>query len=169
QGQPGDVLWIDDRYAHSYPHQQHGIPIIGINEVLKALVKMGALHDAGYYAYLSRLRAANVRFIPVEQGELLHHLRQARIDHGLLIDSHAPRVVRRSRAACLVEGHMRQRAPMPEGAPNPHGEIAFLINFCSVARETLRAVWAEESADDLTCQARAEWLLSNLYVDYLSI
>jgi hypothetical protein len=64
---------------------------------------------------------------------------------------------------------MLQRAPMPEGVPNPHGERAFLINFCSVVRETLRAVWAEESADDLTCQARAEWLLSNFYVDHLSV
>lgn len=64
---------------------------------------------------------------------------------------------------------MLQRAPMPAGAPNPHGEIAFLINFCSVVSETLVAVWAEESVDDLTCQAHAEWLLANLYVDHLSV
>lgn len=169
QGQPGDVLWIDDRYAHSYTYQQHGLPIIGINEVLKALVTMGVLHDGEYYAYLNRLRAANVRFIPVEQGELLHHFRQAIIEQGLLIETHALRALRRSIAACLAQGHMLQRAPMPEGAPNPHGEIAFLINVCSVVRETLMAVWAEESADDLTCQARAEWLLTNLYVDHLSM
>src|SRR4029450_9844023 len=143
QGQPGDVLWIDDRYAHSYPHQQHGIPIIGINEVLKALVKMGALHDAGYYAYLSRLRAANVRFIPVEQGELLHHLRQARIEHGLLIETHALRVLRRSMAACLVQGQMLQRAPMPGGGAKSSRRNSLPHQFCSVVSETLVAVWAE--------------------------
>src|SRR5205814_2286850 len=66
QTQPGEVLWFDDRWVNGYLRRD-STPIVGISEVLKALVSAGALTADEYYARLIRLRAANVRFLPLDE------------------------------------------------------------------------------------------------------
>lgn len=167
QTQEGDVIWIDDRSLNSYLRRDSA-PIIGINEILKSLVGANALDITGYYSKISRLRASNVRFIPVQKDEILHYLRQARVENDSVIETRELIVLRRYVAACLLSGNVLQRPPMPEGSPNENGEIAFIVGLGHAIMDVLVELWAEADNENV-CEARAEWILSNLYIDHLGL
>lgn len=168
EAQVGDVIWADDRYLNSYLRRD-GVPIIGINEILKSLVSAGALEVGEYYGQLNRLRATNARFIPIQAEEILYQLRQARMEGENVIETQGLSVLRRHVAAGLWHGDVLQRPPMPEGAPNEQGEVVFIVGLGRAIIEALAGVWAVEEDDESTCRARAEWLLSNLYIDHLGL
>jgi hypothetical protein len=144
-------------------------PIIGINEIMKALVSRGAMDVADYYQHVHKLRASNARFIPLEKGEILHHLLQAKIDKDKIVETRELAVLRRHVALCLLQGDALQRPPMPEGSPNPHGEIAFIIGLARATIDSLKAIWEDKDREENECVVRSGWLLDNLYLDYLGL
>ena len=162
----GDVIWADDRWINSYLHR-NGVPIIGINEILKNLVGAGALTASEYYQKLIILRAANVRFIPVQTDEIIYHLRQARVENRRLVETQELKILRRYVAACLYHGDILQQ-PM-EGRPNEHGELAFLLGLGRALTNAFVELWATGEDDEITHQVRTDWLLANLYVDHLGL
>lgn len=159
-----DVIWIDDRAISAYLHRDTA-PIIGINEVLKALVAAGTLAQNDYYRKLHQLRAANVRYIPVQTDELRYFLWQARIENGEFRETPELRTIRRYIAACLLHGNKLQHPPLPENAPNTTGEVMFISDLCRAISNTLGEMWKHFETDPAACYARSEWLLSNLYLD----
>ena len=165
--QQNDVLWVDDRFTNSYLHRD-GVPIIGINEVLRALVSSNAMDAAEHFRVLGRLRASNVRFIPVQKDEVLHCLHQARIEDGALIETRDLSVLRQYIASCLLSTDTLQRPPMPKDTANEHGELAFIISLGRAVMDSIVDLWAG-AEDVLTCQARAEWLICNVYLDHLAL
>jgi len=145
-------------------------PIIGVNEVLKLLVSAGSLDVSTYYEKLNRLRAANVRFVPIQADEILYHLQQARVKSGVVVETRQLANLRRYVATCLLQGNFLQQPPMPAGAANKDGEIAFLLSLGHAVAEALVELWMSGTQDEVTCLIRrAEWLLTNLYVDYLGL
>src|SRR5262249_7348922 len=81
---PEDALWIDDRFTSKYLHRE-GAPIIGINEILIGLRKRKVLSEDEYFEALLKLRAGNIRYIPIEVDEILYHLsRTDCINDGLV-------------------------------------------------------------------------------------
>lgn len=164
----GDVIWCDDRYVNGFLRREH-VPIISINEVLKALVSIGALDANGYYDKISKLRAANVRFIPIQKDEIIHYLRQARVEEDEMIETAELSVLRRYIAACLLQSEILQRPPLPVNAPNKNGEVAYIIGLSSAIIDALIEIWAAEEDDQSTCRARSEWLINNLYIDHLGL
>jgi len=163
-----DVIWVDDRFINSYIRRDT-VPIIGINEVLKALVSAGVLDVHDYYAGVSRLRAANVRFIPLEKDEILYHLGQARVNSGAVVETRELEILRRYVAACLLQADILQRPSEDEGAPNRQGETAFVLGLGRAVHDTIFALWTTEADNEIECRARGEWLLSNVYIDYLAL
>lgn len=162
-----DVIWVDDRFVNGYSRRD-AVPIIGINEVLKSLVSVGELNNDNYFAILNRIRASNLRFVPVQSDEILFHIRQARLEHEQLIETQELSNLKRYIAASLFHGQILQRPPMPEGPSNESGEVEFLL---SLGREIIGAIielWISEKDED-ACLARAEWLLNNLYLDHLAM
>jgi tetratricopeptide (TPR) repeat protein len=167
EARQGDIIWVDDRYMNAYLRRD-SVPIIGVNEVLKALVSVGALEINNYYDKVNRLRSANVRFIPVQTDEILYYLRQARVGNGTVIETQGLSTLRRYVATCLLRGDILQRPPMPDGSPNKDGELAFLLSLDRAIINALVELWATEN-DESTCRARVEWLMTNLYVDHLGL
>lgn len=163
EAEEGDIVWADDRMATSYP-ARGSVPIVGITEVLRTLVDTGSTGLDEYYDKLERLRAANVRFVPAQQDEILYHLRRAQVGEMGVVESRPLRTLRRYFAACLVQSDDLQRPPMPEGAPNPFGEIEFVINLSRVASGALLEVWKADEEEHKR-RWRSEWLLANLYLD----
>ncbi len=160
----GDVIWSDDRFVNGYFHSGE-IPIIGINEVLKGLVSSGSIPDSEYYNIITKLRAANVRFIPIEEEEILYYLSRARVDeNGFLTETPELRIFRRYIAACLLEKNILQFPPMPENTSNKEGEIAFVLNLALVIPRTIVSLWREESSKE-KCIAQSNWLIDNLYLE----
>jgi len=165
--QQGDVVWMDDRFLNGYVQQERGAPIVGISEILKGLRSVGELTKDNYYEKLGRLRAANVRYIPVEADEVLHHLRQARNSNGILVEHDGLAILRRYVSACLVHASDLQ-PPLPTGrAPEQAGERAFLHSLAHATADTLEQVWAMDDNVEV-CRACAEWVLESLYLDDLS-
>ena len=72
--QPGDVIWIDDRFFSQYPHRDSRTPIIGVLEILEALQVSDDLSETKYYEKILQLRAGNIRYIPITTKEILYHL-----------------------------------------------------------------------------------------------
>jgi tetratricopeptide (TPR) repeat protein len=163
--QEGDVIWCDDRTINAYQHRD-GVPLIGVNEVLKALLATGALDTNSYYERLLRLRAGNVRFIPLEADEILHHLGQARVEAGAVIETRALRILRRSVAAALLSNGVLQRPPL-HGAANTDGEIAWLHAHLHAVVKAIGEIWSDGD-DEQHCWAQAEWVLNQLYLDHLA-
>jgi len=164
----GDVIWLDDRCLNAFIHRE-GVPIVGINEVMKALVAAKALSPGEYYDKMRKLRAANVRFIPIETDEILHTLRQAQLDNGTLVETRALATLKRYIAACLLQGKTLQRPPMPERSPNPQGELAFLMGLGHALTDALAKLWLDQVESEDVCRARAEWFLENLYIERLAM
>ena len=158
----GDVIWSDDRFVNGYFHSGE-IPIIGINEVLKGLVSSGSISDSKYYNTITRLRAANVRFIPIEEEEILYYLSRARVDeNGFLTETPELRILRRYIAACLLEKNILQFPSMSENTSNKEGEIAFVLNLALVIPCTIVSLWINESSEE-KCIAQSNWLIDKLY------
>lgn len=166
--QEGDVIWADERWLNGY-HHRDSVPIIGINEVLKALVRAEAITVNDYYAKLNQLRAANVRFIPLQSDEILYHLEQARVDKNIVIETRELAILRRYIAACLEQSYLFQHPPLPDSGPNPAGELAFIISLEREISKALVELWRDTIDKTDIRSARAEWLLSNLYIDLLGL
>jgi hypothetical protein len=165
--QEDDVIWVDDRFINGYSRRD-AIPIIGINEVLKFLVSVGELSNDDYFAILNRIRASNLRFIPVQSDEILYQIRQARLEKGQLIETQEINYLKRYIAASLFHGRILQRPLMQDGTSNQLGEVEFLLGLGREIIGVVIELWISEK-DENTCLAKADWLLSNLYLDHLGM
>jgi hypothetical protein len=88
-----DILWIDDRAINKHPLRDSA-PIIGINEILIALRERECMDKHEYYDILLRLRAENFRYIPLDDAEILYHLRKASIKDGVVSETKSLGIVR---------------------------------------------------------------------------
>jgi len=164
KSEKGDVLWIDDRLLNSHSGRDGVVPIIGVNEVLVALKELGALSEREYYEKLLNLRAGNFRYIPIDESEILYHLNQAPVSpQGILLETHELATLRRYLSACLLDVPFLQKPPLPEGAPNKFGEVAFISEPVQAITDAIVTGWADENTPPETAWARAEWLLVNLF------
>jgi hypothetical protein len=162
-----DVVWIDDRFSNSFA-RRNAAPIITIIEILKGLVGAQELTKAAYYEKLDRLRAANVWFIPIEPDEIHYHLEQAKIKDGVVLETRQLTNLRHYFAACLSQSRILQSPSPPGSMPNPNGEVAFPLNFHHALTQSFIGLWQASMQNDIRL-ARAEWILTNLYVDYLGL
>ena len=162
-----DVIWSDDRFVNGYFHIGE-VPIIGINEVLKCLVCNGSISDSEYYDTITRLRAANVRFIPIEKEEILYCLSQAKIENGTLVETRALGILKRYIAACLLKNNVLQIHPISENVSNRDGEIAFIMDLVHTIPDTIVSLWINEDNEE-QCIAQSNWLIDNLYLEYHGI
>jgi len=158
----GDVVWADDRFLTTFRRVGEA-PLVGIYEVLARLRDMGSLSQSDYYARLMMLRAANVRLIPVTGAEILYHLTQARVEEGRVVETQDLGTLRRYMASCILAGADLQRPPLASDAPNPSGEGGFVLELRRSVVAALALIWTE-AGDDIA-EARAEWLLENVYLD----
>jgi hypothetical protein len=161
--QPGDIIWTDDRYFNSYIHW-NGVPIVSILEILTVLRQQDAIDEADYYRHLLQLRQANIRYLPITREEIFYQLRQASVIEGSIQETEELSTMRRYMASCLLDSHRLQRPPLLPDAPNPEGEIAFLVDFLNAVSDALVGIWAKEEITDEIATAQANWIWENLYV-----
>lgn len=163
----GDIIWVDDRFSNSYLFRDCA-PVVGINEILKALLNKGILSKPQYYQKLNKLRASNARFIPLEKDDIIYHLNQARIDNSTVIETNELTILRRYTSACLLKRDFIPGPQMMGKLPNENGEIGFLIVQVRNISSALGEIWENED-DDNICVARSEWVINNLYIDLLGL
>lgn len=167
--QENDVIWVDDRFFSMRTHRV-GAPIIGINEVLNLLLVKGIVTTQKYYDVLYKMRAANLRFIPLEKDEILYHLKNAQLDEqGKVIETAELAVLRRSFSAALLDKETLQRATVEDGSNVNRGEIDFLLSNSHAITEALLDLWNQEPIDVSEAIAKSDWIRNNLYLDSLSL
>lgn len=164
--QQWDVIWVDDRALNKYAlrnEEKGGIPFVGINEILRSLQAQGELDEHDYYDIKQRLRESDFRYIPLDENEILHHLRQARIENGWVVEKDALSSLRRYYASCLLDKDILQLTSPGGSMPNPHSELPFVVHVIDAAAGAIVGVWADERVDVDTATARADWILNNFY------
>ena len=165
---PGDVLWIDDRFANSYVARDQ-TPIVGINEVLRVLVAAGALRTQEHYATLARMRAANLRFIPLDADELVYQLAQSQLDDsGGILETHELRTLRTAVAAAVERFSILQLPTLAAMTEPGRYEVAAVINLHQAVREAIRGLWNADIPTALA-EARSDWLIANLHYDHRTL
>ncbi|MBW4547892.1 MAG: hypothetical protein KME25_26120 [Symplocastrum torsivum CPER-KK1] len=162
--QPGDVIWIDDRYFSKFPHRDGRVPIIGVLEIIEGLRVSNDLSQTDYYKKILLLRAGNIRYIPITSKEIIYHLKQTQeVRNGRVRESEDLATIRRYVASCLLDSHRLQRPPMPEGSPSPDGEMMFVIECLRATEGAISDVWADNSLSEEMTVAYSDWVLENLY------
>lgn len=160
--QPGDIIWIDDRLCNSHI-QTNGTAIISSYEILQILKDHNQLSDEDYFAKVTQLRSANARYYPVTTQEILHHLRQARIENRQIIETPELAILRRYLAACLLEVDRLQRDPTSEMVRNSYGEGVFVVECLREIADALVLCWQENERTSAEIAASADWILQNLF------
>jgi hypothetical protein len=168
KARPGDVVWVDDRYTNSYSNMS-GALIITVTDILASLRVRGKLTEADYYGKLTKLRAGNIRYLPLKKDEILFHLNRARVIQGRLIETEDLAVLRRYAAACLYDSNALQRPPVPDELPNKWGELHFVLETTGAVTDSIATVWEAEGENLDSVKARADWLVENLYVGKFGI
>jgi nucleoside phosphorylase len=170
EGRKDDVICFDDRSINAYVSRDNIAAIIGINEILLALMLRGEITQQQYYEKLIKLRAGNYRYVPVSSKEILYHLKRASVSpDGRVTETFELAVLRRYLAACLLDPAYLQRPPLPQDAPNMTGELKFISDVTRAVTETLVGVWADEAISVEETQARSEWVLRNLYTGLFGV
>lgn len=164
QPEPRDRFWSDDRGVNAYP-TINGAPLFTILEILKILLDRKKLRTTTFYEILHRLRASNVRFIPVTGEEIARCLKEAAVRSGVIQETPQLATLRRYVSACLLRSDILQKPPLPEKAPNPQGETAFFLSLIHSAHDALLTVWAEPRGSADRRRKRSEWILHNIFVD----
>lgn len=155
----GTAVWVDDRWFNA--HSSIGdAAVVGIVEILTSLIAAGEIGAAQYFEKIARLRAANVRFIPLAEAELLHELKRASVRRSVVVETRELTVLRRSFAACLCDYESIQR---PTSFAD-QGEFRFVQDSATAINEAIISLWRSEEDRDENC-ARADWLLSEMHVD----
>ena len=170
--QPADALdavWIDDRWIGR--HQLAGATRITDSlEVLSSLEATNRISEDEHRGCILRLRAANVRVIPMAASEILYHLRAAPISDGKVVETQALRILRQHAAATLEEVGSLQVPSLPQLSRGEVGELEVLRAYAAAWRESIFEIWQSLNRGTGTsalarAEAQSTWIVEHLYVD----
>ena len=133
----------------------------------KTLADSGELTQDQHYSLLTRMCAANLRFIPIQATDLSVGQSEAcRKRRSPCRDSaagcHAP--IRGCRLLQADALHKQLEVPPDQNM----GEIQFVLGLNHALAESLQRLWAnEEASEETTVQLVLDWLLSGIDLDDL--
>lgn len=157
-------IWCDDRSIRAHDRVEKS-ELGDTFDMLQLLRGLGIIQEEAYFDYFLKLRAANARYLPLGAEEILHHLRAARVQDGVLQESHALRTLRRHAAACLLD-RSRIQEPVPDGRGGlVLRELAIATAYQLSVLEALRSLWSESNESPEDVSARADWLWPCLCAD----
>ena len=154
-------VWCDDRFigAHS---TIGGSPVIDTYDILGHLRSADVINDDYYFDKLQKLRAGNVRYLPVTKAEILHHLRNAPVRDGTVIETPSLSIIRRYVAACMLDKGKLQTPVVDEHGHRHLREMAFPLSIYRVANDVLTDLWKDANEQTEVTDARSGWLWENL-------
>ena len=158
------MVWCDDRVVSGFSGPI-SFPIVGILDILKLLRTKTLLSEMEYFEKLIELRESNCRFIPLEAEEMLFHLSQAISNDKRITETRALRVLRQYAAACFLD---KESLVPPAGQDRP-GEARFIIQHMHAVADAIILTWKDPQIPKEQKEARANWLVENLYMDIPSL
>ncbi|TAL32092.1 MAG: hypothetical protein EPN98_14885 [Phenylobacterium sp.] len=161
-GGVNSVLWIDDRHVTGYPLAETKI-VVGMMEVLDALLAAQRITPEEHRQKLLQLRAGGAVFLPTRTEEVLAPLKAAAIVDGEVVESEALNVLRRNLAAAMrLDGKLKigpTDIPNLEGRPD---ETPFMVGARRIVHDCLTELWGDDDATVEELRAQSDWLWSAL-------
>jgi tetratricopeptide (TPR) repeat protein len=155
-----DVIAIDDRFVTRHmvrEGEKFVAPIIGIMELLSALLTNAKIDEQTYYNHLLNLRRANYRYLPITGAEIQYHLNRAQMaNDGSLIETNALCVLRQYYSSCLLDEAGLQISE------DSFSEAPFVARGMKAVTAAIAEVFFDDQDENLI-YARADWLLENMY------
>lgn len=155
-----DVLCIDDRFVNAYMTCEPKTPIIDTFEIVSYLHASSKISFGRYLELMHSMRAANVRFIPLSKGELLHHANTAIIREGAIIESKEMTMLRSYYNSVLEYPNMMQTQPFPADAPNFRDEMPFVVNLLETIEAVSKEIRSNSERSEIDKAALVEWVSS---------
>lgn len=148
-----DVIVSDDRFGGGYATIGEGDEVAltaTTLDLLDTLASTGATSQEDRRRHRTRLRRAGYLFVPVEEDEILVHLRDAEVGHERVLEMAALRAVREN----LLISRMGGCLQLPDEGP----WLAATMTAFIVA---LKAMWKDglELAD---ARAKSDWILDQI-------
>ena len=162
-----NLILVDDRYLNGYSNKD-GIPIIGINEILLALVNCGEIDQDRYFSLLHKMRVDNLCYVHIEANEISHFLRQSQIKSHVLIETSELSTLRHYFAATVLRGNILQK-PSDGGSPNPQGELYYLFQTASAVADAIEKIWSLNDISIEDKQIYSDWIIANLFISHLGL
>ena len=164
-GARNGVLWVDDRHVSGFVNAEGNL-IVGVVEVLNALVSAGLISADERRLKLLTLRQGGAVFIPMTAEEVLPPLLVAAVVGDCVVETPALAILRRNFSTALqVDARLKigdGEYPSLAGRPD---EAPFLHSSRLVLDSCLRAVWNQPKASLADRRARADWLWANLRME----
>jgi tetratricopeptide (TPR) repeat protein len=163
-----DAVWFDDRWIGRY-RTFGSTRITDFVEITHLLSRESVLSDDQCWDLWMRCRSANVRWIPISAGEIVHFVTRAPVVDGNVSETSALRTIRRAMAS-LVEDSKILRVPPPEAIGHGDaGELEAVKGSFAAVNESIVDLWAQwsEQEQDATkeLEIRSSWIARNLYMD----
>ena len=157
------ILCVDDRFFRGLHREKHAM--IDMFDLAHHLWRVGKYNDDEYYDILIRCRRSHLRYAPIDEKEVLFHLKHAKVENGCVTETPSLKVLRRSIAASLMDAEWLQR---PQTMPN--GQLLVLESefpvriYLAISRSIIE-LWCDTAFAEDDRVARADWLLNSLYFD----
>lgn len=160
----GSVTWVDDRFVNS--HQSiNQAATFSVVDILQALRFYEAFDEVRYADLLFILRNENHRFIPLIGDELLFHITNAVIKDGQVQETPELLCLRRYYAASFLDTSELQDTNQPEGSPNPHGELNYLVQYNRAIERAVTGLWGIDEVPIEEKILKSNWLFDSLFVE----
>lgn len=163
-GQEAIPICMDDRLVRR--HAAAGkAPLCDTWDVLHHLLSCNAITAETFQGSRSRMRAANLRYLPVSAEEILSCVGSAPIQDGELQETPELVCLRRYIYATLLD-HKALQGPLhdQERKVNPR-EGSWPHQLHVAITKALADVWLNDSLTDNRAQLQADWIWFNLYFD----
>jgi tetratricopeptide (TPR) repeat protein len=158
------TVWCDDRFISRY-ERISGAQNYGVGEILRCLRAAGRVSEDAHFAALLRLRASNVRYLPVEADEMRYHILRAPLAAGAVKETPPLVTLRRYVAACCLD-RARMRPPGQLNGRTILGEFQWVADSFRAISDTITKMWAEPAMKEEERRARAEWLLNEMLIPF---
>ena len=156
-GSACDALCIDDRYINRNPAltvpKGQTIPIVCVLDVLRHLVAQDCINAPEYCAARHKLRHGSFAFIPLETQELVHWLKNANFNNGVLTESLELRILRQTTAYVNSLG-----------LSNLNEAFTMSANCREVCNQVILDLWENGDKTPEEASWLSDWVWRNLMV-----
>jgi hypothetical protein len=150
-----DAIVVDDRFINQHPTmtiEKRTSPVLTSLDVLDFLCVSGDISTEELFAHRTLLRQSGYQLVPLVDEELAHHLKNAPVANGELIETAELKAIRQS----LIGARMGAIVQLPT-------ETNFLHRTLGAYIRGIKATW-EATSDREEAKARANYLLEQVDV-----
>jgi hypothetical protein len=161
----GAGTWCaDDRYLRGL---RRDAPRLSADtfDIVHHLHQIGSISKEQLFDALNKLRAANCRYIPIKEAEILHYLHQAPLDSNAVVETAALGTIRRYMAATLLDAEWLQGPIQTPQGQRLLLESQMLMSWYLTAVRTITAIWSSGEGSLTLRAAKSDWVSNHLLFD----